>query len=286
MTIFRTCRPAVLTTPLTALLLAFAPASSSLAQPAPAQSAMTYADLVDLADSAPMVLRASLRSLTRIEPERARGVRPGWGRFYAVARTESLLSGASAVGEALHYLVDLPLDAKGKPPKLKKASVLLFARADTGRPGELQLVAPDAQVLATADTEARVRTILGELISPDRPARITGVREVIHVPGTLAGEGETQIFLSSPEGAASVAVRHRPDEPTRWGISFSEIMANVSDPPPAPDTLAWYRLACFLPNALPANANLSETADARSQAQADYRFVLGALGPCPRNRGG
>ena len=33
--------------------------------------------------------------------------------------------------------------------------------------------------------------------APDAPGHITGVRELIHVPGNLAGQGETQIFLST-----------------------------------------------------------------------------------------
>jgi hypothetical protein len=69
----------------------------------------------------------------------------------------------------------------------------------------------------------------------------------------------------------------------QWGASFSELVADVGRPP-ARETLEWYRLACFLPNRLPAGANLSETASARAQAQSDFRTVLGELGACQRNR--
>jgi hypothetical protein len=244
----------------------------------------TYADLVDLADSAELVLRAQLRRLIRVENERAPGLRPGWGRFYVQAETQALLSGSSLLGESLSYLVDLPLDQKGKPPKLKKQVVLLFARTVPNRPGELQLVAPDAQLLWTERTEAVLRAVLTELVAPNGPGQVAGVREIIHVPGTLAGEGETQIFLQTNDGSpASITVSHRPGLPPAWGASFTELVANVGRPP-VRDSLEWYRLACFLPNSLPRGGNFSESPRSRSQAVADYRMVLGDLGVCRRNR--
>lgn len=250
----------------------------------PMASQPSYADLADLADSAPSVLRAQIRKVSRVEPQRAPGVRPGWGRFYVEAKTEALLIGA-AQGSTLRYLVDVPLDARGKPPKLKKLSVLLFARAVPGRPGELQLIHPDAQLAWSPSTEARLRGVLAELVAADAPPRITGVREAIHVPGNLAGEGETQFFLdTSSQSAASITVQHRAGAAPAWGVSFSEVAAAIGSPP-VRDTLGWYRLACFLPNRLTATANLSESASSRAQAEADYRTVLGELGQCPRTRG-
>lgn len=255
------------------------------AAPAPAGVPAPYADLADLADSAPLVVRAQVRKLTRVENERASGLRPGFARFYIQARTRALLTGQSPQGEALTYLADLPLDPKGKPPALKKQDVLLFARPVRGRPGELQLVAPDAQVAWNPATEARLRSILIDLVAADAPKRVTGVRELIHVPGNLAGEGETQIFLTTADGsAASVTVQSRPGAAPIWGASFSELIADLGNPP-RPDTLAWYRLACFLPATPPARANLSETAQARARAEADYRLVLAEMGSCRRDRG-
>ena len=175
--------------------------------PPPPQPVVTYADLADLADSAPLVLRAQVRKLVPLDQPRASGVRPGWARYYAEAKTTALLSGNVIIGESLRYLVDLPLDARGKPPALGKKQVLLFAAPVAGRPGELRLVAPDAQVLWDAVSESRLRAILTELLSADSPARISGVREAIHVSGTLAGEGETQIFLSTRDGSAASIAR-------------------------------------------------------------------------------
>jgi hypothetical protein len=254
------------------------------AVPSATMPAATYADLADLADSARLVLRAEVRKIAPVEPARARNVRSGWGRFYIEARTKALLSGTTPIGEALRYLVDMPLDARGKPPPIKKQQVLLFARGARGAAGDLQLAAPDAQVPWTAETETQLRAILAALAAPDAPHKVTGVREAIYVPGNLAGEGETQFFLdTADQSAASITVQHKPDSPPAWGVSFSEIAAAVGSPPQR-DTRPWYRLACFLPNVLPREANVSETAADRAQAESDYRMVLGELGPCPRNR--
>jgi hypothetical protein len=254
------------------------------AAPRGALSAPTYADLADLADSARLVLRAEVRKVAQLEPARAPNVRPGWGRFYVEARTKALLAGGRPIGEALRYLVDMPLDARGTGPAIIKQLVLLFAPAARGAAGDLQLAAPDAQVLWTPETEAQLRAILIALAAPGAPKKVTGVREAIYVPGNLAGAGETQFFLDTADhSAAALTVQHQPGAPPAWGVSFSEVAAAVGDPP-KPETLAWYRLACFLPNVLPDKANLSDTAANRAQAEADYRMVLGELGPCPRNR--
>ena len=246
----------------------------------PAAPAPTYADLADLSDSARLVLRAQVRKVVAVDPARARGVRPGWTRYYIEARTEALIRGDAPLGQSLRYLVDMPLDARGpnarnRAPRIKKMSVLLFALSARGPAGDLQLVAPDAQILWDADVDARTRAILAALVAPDAPRKVTGVREAIHVPGTLAGEGETQFFLdTADQSAASITVRHQPGGPPAWGVSFSEVAAPAAGAPQR-DTLTWYRLACFLPNALPRGANLSEDASSRGQAEADYRTVLG-----------
>jgi hypothetical protein len=269
-------------TALTAAILLTVSAPAFSAAPPPGA---TYADLADLSDSARLVLRAQVRKMVAVEPARARGVRAGRTRYYIEARTEALIRGDAPLGQSLRYLVDLPPDERGKAPKLKKKSVLLFAASVQGPAGDLRLVAPDAQILWDGDIEARTRAILAALVAPDAPRKVTGVREAIHVTGNLAGEGETQFFLdTADQSAASITVRQQPGGPTVWGVSFSEVAA-PADSAPQRDTLTWYRLACFLPNTLPRGVNLSEDASSRGQAEADYRTVLGELGPCPRNRG-
>ena len=274
-----------------AVLLAMAgPQSLSLAQAdsrAPALTpaaapALTYADLAGLADAAPLVIRVSPRKIARLEAARAPGLKPGRARFYIEAKTEALVAGQASLGEVLRYLVDVPLDTKGKAANLKKKSVVLFARL--GRPGELQLVLPDAQLIWDPALDVRLRGILGELLAPGAPQRITGVREALHVGGNLAGEGETQIFLATAnDEPAAITVNRSPGQPPRWSVSFSEVLEQ-SGQVPARDTLAWYRLACSLAPQLPVGATESGSAADRAMAADDYRYVLGQLGPCLRTR--
>jgi hypothetical protein len=66
-----------------------------------------------------------------------------------------------------------------------------------------------------------------------------------------------------------------------WGVSWSEIV-DQSARPPEPETVAWYRLACFLPPQLPSGAFLQSDRSSRARAEADYRDILDQLGECPR----
>lgn len=266
-----------------AALPPLAHAADSPVSAAPTVAAVSYADLVDLADRTPIVVRAQIRKAVAVEPERARNVRGGYIRAYVEAKTEAVIGGNTPLGEQLLYLVDVKADAKGKLPKLKKASVILFARPVAGRPAELQLVAPDAQLPWDAATESRVKAVLGELYAPGAAPRITGVREALHVGGTLAGEGETQLFLSSASGEPAAITVSRAGGAASMNASFSELVG-AGQGLPARNTLAWYRLACFLPPALPAGANIADAAEDRSAAARDYRAVIEALGPCGRTR--
>ncbi len=265
-------------------------------QPTPVMAAappsIPYADLADLATNAPTVLRAKIREARRLKPEQVGNLAPDVARIYVVARLESLVSGPAMMGDSIRFLVDVPLDARGRVPKLKKQQVLVFARvvqaagrtADPRRAADLQLIAPDAMVAATPENELRVRSILRESLADGAPPPITGVREAMFVPGNLAGEGETQIFLSARDAApASITVLRRPGQQPVWGVSTSEIVDQAARPP-LRDTLLWYRLACFLPAALPSASLVSGSPDADAQARQDYALVMAALGTCQRNR--
>ncbi len=244
----------------------------------------TYADLAALADSASLVLKLRVRKVAQVEPARAPDVPKGWVRLYIEAEPQGVLLGPQVLPLMMRYLLDAPLDAKGRPPEFKKQVVLVFAEPVVGPPGTLQLVAPTAQVVWDVDLEARTARVLAELAAPDAPGRVSGVREAMYVPGTLAGEGESQIFLTTQGGApASITVVHEPGKPVRWSASFTEVV-DSSGSPPVPDTLAWYRLACFLPDTLPPVANVSQGDAERDVAAADYLLVRGQLGVCARVR--
>ncbi|WP_310221466.1 hypothetical protein [Sphingobium xenophagum] len=250
-----------------------------IAQPAQ----LSYADLIDLADQAPMVAHVRIRNIITLKPDQAQGVPPGHKRLFVEADVTSLIRGEAGISPLVTYLYDAPLDARGKIPKLKKASFLIFARPGT-RPGEIQLIAPDAQVPATPVEIDRVKSALSALVAPDAPPRILGLGDAFHVAGTIAGEGETQIFLRTENGdPVSLSVLRRPGQPPRWAVALGEIVDEAARAP-EPGTLLWYRLACSLPPVLPARAvRTLAVADAEA-ARADYRLIINALGPCGRTR--
>ncbi|HYE28198.1 MAG TPA: hypothetical protein VEA61_08185 [Allosphingosinicella sp.] len=268
---------------LAAALLAVAAADSD-SQPLPAPGP-TYADLADLALAAPVAAHVRVTGAAAVKAERAPGLRPGFVRFYVEAALVSLIRAPQSLPTRLGYLVDLPRDAKGKAPKLRKGSeFLLLAAPVAGRPAELRLIAPDAQIPFTAERAGTLRSIVREASAASPPPRIAGVGRAFHVPGAVRGESETQIFLQTADGTpVSLTVLRRPGENPLWAVALSEIVDEAAAAP-APGTLLWYRLACGLPRALP-RPSLAE-ADAASAAaiEADYRFVLGQLGPCARSR--
>ncbi len=251
-------------------------------QPVSQSGAATFADLSTLADRSQLVIHAEIRRQTAVKRERAPDLQPGFARLYIEARTLKLLSGSSAIGESLNYLIDVPLNEKGKPPKLKKREMLLFARPVPGRAGSIQLVGRQAQLDYTPALEARLRPILTQLLAADAPPVVTGVSDALAVPGNLVGESETQIFLATQDRSpVSVSVLRRPGLNPVWGVSWGEIIDSSARPPQA-GSIRWYRLACTLPPSLPSSANLSRDPAARRLAAQDYGFVVSQLGPCDR----
>lgn len=269
--------------------LAAAPVQYLAAQPQPAGQTTgavgpTYSDLVDLAEAAQLVVRAQVRRQAEVRPDRAPGLAPGHARLFIEADTQALIAGTVPVGERLRYLVDVPRDGRGRVPRLRRETVLLFARPVAGRPGELQLVDPSAQLVATPALEARVREVVAATLAPGRPPVVTGIVDVLSMPGNLAGESETQLFLRTASGApASITVIRRPGQNPRWGVSWSELVDQAASPP-ARDTLAWQRLACGLPDTLPPDADLARNPSAQRQAAEDYQLIRRELGPCGRTR--
>lgn len=243
-----------------------------------------YADMADLATRAPLILVGEITQVIALKPDQAGAVTAGYRRAYVTLRTVALIRGEGGVAPNLSYIYDIQLDSRGKLPKLKKQRMLLFARPGT-RPGEIQLVAPDAQIGWSQPRESMARAIVGELLAARTPPVITGLGDAFHVAGTVEGEGETQIFLKTDSGEpVSLSIVRRPGQTPQWAVALGEIVDEAAAAPKR-DSLLWYRLACFLPPALPAAAvRTLAVADAEA-ARADYRVVLEGLGPCGRTRG-
>ncbi|WP_293882678.1 hypothetical protein [Sphingomonas sp.] len=237
--------------------------------------------MADLFGSAPIALRARITDATRVKDA---VVPAGTARFYITADVISLIRAPAGVPPRITYLVDIPVDSRGRPPRLKKTEVLLAALPVAGRPGEIQLAARDAQLLWTAPLEAQARAVIAAVVARDAAPVVTGVGSAFHVAGSIPGESETQVFLTTTNGApVSLSILRRPGEAPRWALALGEIVDEAAGPP-GRDTLAWYRLACFLPRTMP-DAAIAELAPADAAvAREDYAFVIAELGVCARSR--
>jgi hypothetical protein len=243
-----------------------------------------YADIADLVTISPLIIDATIRNLQKIAPEQAIGVPADRQRMLVEADVTSLIRGQGGITPRVRFLLDVPKDAKGKIPKLKKQRFFLLGNIVNGKPGEIRLSRPNALVQYSPANDALVRGITKEAVLIDAPPKITGIISAFYSAGTVLGEGETQIFLrTAKEQPLSLSILSRPGQEKRWAVSTAEVI-DESASAPAKFTLLWYRLACELPRALSPDLVEAADSDNAARAQADYKFVLDSLGPCGRKR--
>jgi hypothetical protein len=273
--------------PILALSAALAFAVPAQAQPENQQGLqnLTYADLADLGAGAPVVAHLRVRGADRLGAREASTVRPGFTRFEIDAEVVALLRSTGSTPARVRYLVDLPNDSRGRPPRItRRSEFLVMATRVPSRPDELRLVTADAQLPYSPAAAETLRTIIREASGGDAPPRITGIGRAFSVPGNLPGERETQFFLlTADQRPISLTVLRRPGEQVRWSVALGEIVDEGAGPPQR-DTLLWYRLACTLPARLPADALSEASAEEAPAIQADYGVIMQGLGPCARTR--
>jgi hypothetical protein len=259
-----------------------------VAQPVESQglpaAAPTYADLADLALTAPVAAHVRVHRADALSAREAPVVPAGYKRMLLEADIAALIRGPEGMPARVTYLVDMPADARGRAPRIRRGTEYLVLASAAGRPGELRLAARDAQIPYSPATAATLRGLLRESAAAGAAPRITGIGRAFHVAGALAGESETQFFLQTADNRPiSLSVLRRPSEQPRWSVALGEMVDEAAQTPQQ-NTLLWYRLACTLPPALPAGS-LSEAGPDEAQAiRADYRLVLEQLGPCARSR--
>lgn len=243
-----------------------------------------YADIADLVTISPLIVDASIRNLQKLPPEQAIGVPADRQRMLVEADVTALIRGQGGITPRVRFLLDVPKDAKGNIPKLKKQRLFLLGSSVTGKPGEIRLSRPNALIQYSVANDALVRSITKEAVLIDAPPKITGIISAFHSAGTVLGEGETQVFLrTSREHPLSLSILSRPGEEKRWAVSTAEVI-DESASAPAKFTLLWYRLACDLPRTLSPDRVEAADSENAARAQADYKFVLDSLGPCGRKR--
>ncbi|HTU10331.1 MAG TPA: hypothetical protein VMG08_05465 [Allosphingosinicella sp.] len=246
---------------------------------------LTYADLADLGAGAPVVAHLRVRAADRLGEREATTVRAGHTRFEIEAEVVALIRGSGGLPARIRYLVDLPNDSRGRPPRIaRRSEFLVMATRVPNRPDELRLVTADAQLPYNAAAAEMLRNIVREASGAEAPPRITGIGRAFSVPGNLPGERETQFFLlTADQRPISLTVLRRPGEQVRWAVALGEIVEEGAAPP-QPNTLLWYRLACTLPARLPEEALSESSPDEVQSIQADYRVIQQGLGRCARTR--
>ncbi len=241
-----------------------------------------YADLAARAERATLIADVRVRKVTKMDKPFVDADGKSVQRLYVEAEINNLIRGNQALAKRVSYAADVPLDSRGKLPKIQKQRMLIFAKPVEGRPGILQLIAPNAQLPWDSATDARVRTITAELLNTNAPPAIARVESAFHAAGTLEGEGDTQIFLATNTGdPASLSIVTRPGLPPKWSVAFGEVVGESAQIPKK-NSLAWYRLACGLSENIPASAYEGNHEDRRAEITRDYNFVRSQIGSCER----
>jgi hypothetical protein len=244
----------------------------------------SYSDIADLVVISPLIIDVTVRKAIKVAPEQAIGVPVSLQRMLIEADVMALIRGEGGVADRVRFVLDVPKDAKGKVPKLKKQRLFLFGSPVAGRTGDVRLSRPNALANFSPANDALIRRITQEAVQIDAPQRIISVASAFHSAGTVLGEGETQIFLKTEKDQpVSLTVLSRPNQQKQWAVSTAEVI-DFSAKAPERFTLLWYRLACGLPRSLPADRIEATRDQDVAPAQADYKFVIDALGPCGRKR--
>ncbi len=242
-----------------------------LAAPAAAAS---FADLAALSLAAPIVVRATVVKAERLGKRDAPDVPAGTARMLVTAATTAAIAAPAEVPPKLGFLLDVPVDGRGRPPKLVGSDELLFLRPGSA-PGDVVLVAAQGALPWSAAADATVRAVLTAARNGSTP-EITGVTSAFRVPGAIPGEAESQFFLATRSGKpVSLVVLTRPGTGRTLTVATGDVIDEAAKSVPR-ETLLWYRLACGLPRKLPASL------DAGPEVADDYAFVLSSLGPCGR----
>lgn len=244
----------------------------------------SYADIADLVTISPLIIDATIKNLQKVSPEQAVGVPVTMQRMLVEADVAALIRGQGGVTPRVRFVLDVPKDAKGKIPKLKKQRMFVLGSVVAGRVGEIRLSRPNSLILWSPTNDILVREITSEAVMIDAPPRVTGIISAFYSAGTIIGEGETQVFLKTERGQPfSLSILSRPGQAKRWAVSTAEVI-DESATAPSRNTLLWYRLACGLPRDLSFDLVEAAESDNAARAQADYKFVINALGPCGRKR--
>ena len=264
------------------MLFAFTAMGMAQAVPGTESPVAGRVDLIDMAVDAETILSATVTKTRTIPQDKSPGLAPGYRRLLVDAEVDALLTARGSVPAEIKYLVDLPEDARGRAPNIREQRVLLFLGREYG-PGEFALAHKYGQQPWTSERETDVRRFVTELADPKLNALApTEVVSAFHVPGSLPGESESQVFLQTEaEQPMSLVILNRPGETPRYAVATGDII-DPNAGAPAKGSVVALGMACDLPAALPDDVLEEKSPSERAALEKDFAFVREQLGECER----
>ncbi len=271
------------------LFILFIIATKSFAQPkqisnnvANGQNSASYDDIMSITLESELVVDIVARKIKKLPASQSVGVRPDRKRVLIIGEVQSLIRGKSGLNSEVRFLFDAPIDSRGKIPKLKKLRFIAFGRHVSGRNDFIRLTHTASMLRYSDSLNSRVRNSIREAIADNAPQKITSISSAFHSPGTIIGEGETQIFLNTEFGQPmAISVTSKRGQNRRWSVSTSEVI-DINATEPRRSSLLGYRLACSLPRSLSPSLIESSNQNNREKLLSDYKLVIDSIGPCLR----
>ena len=93
-------------------------------------------------------------------------------RLLIEAEVGALIRGNDGIANQVRFLLDVPKDAKGKIPKLKKMRYFLLGQKAAGLPGTIRLSRPDAVIEWSVGNDAMLRAVTKEAVIIDAPRQL------------------------------------------------------------------------------------------------------------------
>lgn len=247
------------------------------------QNQVSYDDMMAIIIDSNLVVDIIVRKVKKLPPSQSIGAPIGKERLLITANVQSLIRADRGINSEIKFLYDAPVNSRGKIPKLKKQRFFAFGRNVANRPDFIKLTYTDSILPYDAQMDLMIRSAITEVIAPNAAQKITGISSAFHSPGTIIGEGETQIFLNTEfRQPMALSVVSTGNQSRSWSLSTSEVI-DINATEPRRSSLLGHRLACSLPqNIEPSKIESSDPRDSRKAAD-DYNFVKNAIGPCVRN---
>ncbi len=229
-----------------------------------------YADLVELTQQAPVILRGQIIAAKRLKGDDAADNPPPGLRRLVTLRVSAALKATDLTPQDIKYLVDwVPADGGDEAPPLRGAEVIVFLTPSQTRDDFYSLIERSGQVGATPKTETEIRDIMKDMQVPHVSSlSVTGVA------GTFDWGDRVQFLLDSAD-RQRLSLDSRPDGALT--LVFDEAAGDQAEVQPR--TLLWYKLACSLAPKLPPAVVRDYATKTFRPAQA-YSALLEKLGPC------